>query len=286
MKRSFVLLSVALGLSVVAPSNDSASAATGLTTCSVSVDHSTVYPVAAPDKYSAATFTIDTSATLVTPAEFYWLVVGSTGGNVSNLQSTTNVTPVHLPWTALLNLATNGQVSTFSTPTVVEFQVSNFPQLNQPWVCRTSVTLMPNGKPSAPAGVTSSAGDASVIVEWSDVNGFEGVTYRVVASPGASTCTVDHPEKTCTVKGLENGTPYTFTVTAESSGGTSDTSAPSSPVTPVAGRNNSPRGPGRDGLAHSNEPKLPDTGDNFEGALIVSMLLMGAGSILRRRRNH
>ena len=91
--------------------------------------------------------------------------------------------------------------------------------------------------PDAPTAVTGTAGDGSVTVAWTapGSNGGSPITgYVVTAAPGGATCTTTGATS-CVVTGLENGTGYTFTVTATNAAGTSSPSAPSATVTPVAG---------------------------------------------------
>jgi hypothetical protein len=89
--------------------------------------------------------------------------------------------------------------------------------------------------PSAPTAVSAVRGDASAVVTWAAPasNGGCPVTgYTVTANPGGLTTTTAGAT-TGTVSGLTNGTPYTFTVTAANTAGTSIASPASSPVTPV-----------------------------------------------------
>jgi hypothetical protein len=93
--------------------------------------------------------------------------------------------------------------------------------------------------PSAPAGVTASAGDGSATVSWTaPSNGGSPITsYTVtpyvggVAQP-ATTVTGTPPATSTVITGLSNGTSYTFTVSATNAIGTGPASAASSPVTP------------------------------------------------------
>jgi len=95
--------------------------------------------------------------------------------------------------------------------------------------------------PSAPHGVTGTAGNAAVAVSWSPPSNDGGETitgYTATAGTGES-CSVTSvapatPPTTCTVSGLTNGASYTFTVTATNSVGTGSPSAASAPVTLAA----------------------------------------------------
>jgi hypothetical protein len=91
-------------------------------------------------------------------------------------------------------------------------------------------------RPLAPGAVTGIGYNQSVKVSWTapTSDGGSPVTgYTVTAAPGGATCTTTGA-LSCTVIGLTNGTPYTFIVTATNAIGTSDPSAPSAAVTPVA----------------------------------------------------
>lgn len=90
--------------------------------------------------------------------------------------------------------------------------------------------------PNAPRNVTATAGDGQAVVQWDPPRNDGGATitrYTVTSAPGGLTC-VATDDEICTVKGLTNGTDYTFTVTAKNRMGTSRKSDPSDPVTPAA----------------------------------------------------
>lgn len=99
----------------------------------------------------------------------------------------------------------------------------------------TSITVVPPTAPGVPTGVTGVAGNGSVTVSWlaPASDGGSAITgYTVTAAPGGAHCTTTGA-LSCTVNGLTNGTPYTFTVTATNAAGTSGASAPSAAVTPA-----------------------------------------------------
>jgi hypothetical protein len=78
--------------------------------------------------------------------------------------------------------------------------------------------------------VVVSPGKNSVVVSWLAPlsNGGAPITgYLVTAKPGGKTCPATSAQRSCTVTGLTNGNPYTFTVRATNAGSKSSTTAAS-----------------------------------------------------------
>lgn len=100
-----------------------------------------------------------------------------------------------------------------------------------------TISVVAGQVPGAPASITAVGGNGQAIITWTPplTTGTGPVTgYTVKAVQDASKeCTWTSGPLTCTVTGLTNGTPYTFTVTATNGAGTGAASAPSLTVTPV-----------------------------------------------------
>jgi hypothetical protein len=97
-----------------------------------------------------------------------------------------------------------------------------------------NVALPHASRPGTPTGVSAAGYNMSADVWWTrpaNAGGADSVIYTVSISPGPLTCTTTHDF--CTITGLANGTPYSFTVSASNSIGTSIPSNTVS-ITPAA----------------------------------------------------
>jgi uncharacterized repeat protein (TIGR03803 family) len=105
-----------------------------------------------------------------------------------------------------------------------------------------SNSVTPAGRPGAPTGVSATEGNgrATVAFEAPDSDGGTQITsYVVISNPGG--IIKKGTASPITVKGLTNGTTYTFTVKARNAERFGPSSAPSNSVTP-AGRPGAPTG--------------------------------------------
>jgi hypothetical protein len=100
-----------------------------------------------------------------------------------------------------------------------------------------STPITPARPPDTPLNVTGVPGDGQVEVTWNKSRNDGGspiTAYVATASPDGQFCTSTDPEiSRCTVTGLTNGTPYTFTVIATNAIGSSLPSDPSPKITPT-----------------------------------------------------
>ena len=122
---------------------------------------------------------------------------------------------------------------TFTSPGTFGYHCDIHPEMEGTVVVEAILTA-----PEPPRNVTATAGDGSATVSWSapaSSGGSDVTGYTVTADPGGATATVDGTARSATIEGLDNGTAYTFTVTATNAEGTSEPSEPSDPVTPTEG---------------------------------------------------
>ena len=164
------------------------------------------------------------------------------GGPVSSYRITPFVgsvaqTPVTAPGTA-----TSKSIAGLTTGTTYRFSVQAVNPNGAGLQSALSNAVTPTGPvpPTAPTGVSAEPASKSARVTWtaSDADGDSPVTGQTVtpfAGGQAGTPLQVGPSATsATVTGLDNGTAYTFRVSATNNIGTSAASAPSSAVTPQA----------------------------------------------------
>ena len=101
-----------------------------------------------------------------------------------------------------------------------------------PWSGQTLAYWLP-----APTAIATDARDGTATISVTPAGfGPTPDSYRVSTVSGAGICTITPPETSCTIDSLSNGATYTFTATARTTNPavTSDASAPTNPVTPIA----------------------------------------------------
>ena len=231
----------------------------GPTTCTVmGLTNGTTYTFTVTATSRAGTSPGGTSDPVTLPAVPYPPFIGSvvpgngqvtlTWMSTGNIPSTTD-TVTALPGGQSCSV-TGTDISAYTTCTVTgltngtsySFSVTSANDLGSS-VSSNSVTATPtDGRPGAPTGLTASAGDRQVTLNWAPTSSGSTLitSYTVTTAPGGQTCTT-MGELTCTVSGLTNGTSYSFTVSATNSVGTGSASAPVS-ATPTDGRPGAPTG--------------------------------------------
>jgi hypothetical protein len=141
-------------------------------------------------------------------------------------------------------------------------------------------------RPGAPTGVQASSGrNQSSVVSWTvpvSEGGDPIIGYRVTASQGGGTCTVNGANATaCTISNLQNGTNYTFTVQARNQVGFSEASSASNSVTPVGAPTFNAPGTGLSGTQSSAYSlQLSATGaSNGSGNVAISSYALTSGTL-------
>ena len=130
--------------------------------------------------------------------------------------------------------------------------------------------------PDPPTGVTAQDQNTTATVLWTPgaVNGNTITGYTLTPSPACGGCTglTTTGATSTSVGGLTNGTAYTFTVVANSSGGDSASSAPSNSVTPHAPAN---------GCDFDNFPSIPGSNSELAIQCTLTTATGGAGNSYR-----
>lgn len=200
-----------------------ATATNAVGTSPTSTPTSPVTPATIPDAPTATTATRGNTAATVS-----WLAPSNGGAPV------TSYTVISSPGGRTCTTSTTQcAVGGLTNGTAYVFTVSATNRIGTSESSAASAPITPATTPSAPTDASGTRGNQSVAVSWAapQDGGAPVASYKVTSSPGAKTCTTSLT--TCTVSGLINGTPYTFTVTAVNVVGTSGPSAPTAAVTPA-----------------------------------------------------
>jgi hypothetical protein len=163
-----------------------------------------------------------------------WTAADSNGSTITlyTVTSSDLLNPKTCVWTSgplscTVTGLTNGTAYTFTV--TAENGIDTGPE------SAASNSVTPAGVPTAPTGATATPYHASALVSWTaaDPNGSPITSYTVTPSADGVPCTWTSGPLSCTVTGLIDTKPYTFTVTATNDVGTGLASTASAAVLPL-----------------------------------------------------
>ena len=142
----------------------------------------------------------------------------------------------------------------------------------------TSTPVVPKSPPGPPLSATATPGEGQAIINWSPpaTDGGSPITqYTVTLTPGDHSVEVDGLTLSATVAGLDNGTPYLFSITATNSAGTGGPSESMGTVTPFT--------PTPPPVVVVNAPSLSQ-GAFIGLAMLLAAVLLGTYAVSRTAR--
>lgn len=190
----------------------------------------------AADTSMAFAVSFNESASNISPDDFSLATTGSASGTIASVSASSG-TSVNVN---VIGISGNGTLKlNLSALTNITDALGNGNNSNgyvAPFTAGSSHTVAVPTIPGPPTIGTATAGDGQASVTFSapGSNGGSAITiYTATANPNGATGNCAGPAAcTITVTGLNNGTPYTFTVTATNAIGTSAASGISGSATP------------------------------------------------------